>query len=541
MPDQKKLIARSTTAAASAGSRPKDRSCNGPKHDCRLSRSSPYAVISVDPEMRVTRWNPAAERIFGHNEEEMLGKPLMGLVPDRYRSAKHTGFTSFLETGKGPFTDKPLEIEGLRKDGTEVPIELFLLENDGDGSHSATAIVCDISRRRQAEIALQKSEKRLQTVFEQSDDCMFFVDPDTKQVFYTNRALPRLLGYGNDEVSEFCCGNRPMTLYDFEHDEESIDRLCDKVLKHGRFVGERYYRRRDEYLVAMDVCATATLIDDRKAIRVVSRDATLRKKMEGERRKADELQKLSVLSAQTCHDINNLITSILNNASAARIEFEGLKNPAEPVRSFLGMLDDIKDAGLRAAELIRKLKEAAKAGEHEKKPKSVQRLLKKSAALASSYPGIEADLIIPGEAWAVVVDELQISRVFDNLFVNAAQAIQGKEGKEGKIAVYVENVDMAEENDLRLKEGKYVKISIQDNGVGIAEEDLQFIFDPDFTTKPKGSGLGLAISKSVVMKHGGCITVESVKGHGTTFHVYLPASEEFEKGKHITGDYEPLG
>jgi CheY-like chemotaxis protein len=77
-----------------------------------------------------------------------------------------------------------------------------------------------------------------------------------------------------------------------------------------------------------------------------------------------------------------------------------------------------------------------------------------------------------------------------------------------------------------LKEGKYVKISIIDTGVGIPEKHVSKIFDPFYSTKEVGSGLGLSTSFTIVNKHDGTIQVESEAGVGTTFHLYLPATEK---------------
>jgi hypothetical protein len=77
-----------------------------------------------------------------------------------------------------------------------------------------------------------------------------------------------------------------------------------------------------------------------------------------------------------------------------------------------------------------------------------------------------------------------------------------------------------------LREGEYIRISIEDHGIGISQEHLSRVFDPYFTTKQKGSGLGLATTYSIIKKHGGHISVESIESVGSTFHVYLPVSRE---------------
>jgi len=96
----------------------------------------------------------------------------------------------------------------------------------------------------------------------------------------------------------------------------------------------------------------------------------------------------------------------------------------------------------------------------------------------------------------------------------------------GIIGISAENIAVSPNDGLPLREGNYVKLSIKDQGVGIPEKYLNQVFDPYFTTKREGSGLGLSIAHSIIKSHGGHITVESLLGTGTVFHVYLPASEK---------------
>jgi CheY-like chemotaxis protein len=127
--------------------------------------------------------------------------------------------------------------------------------------------------------------------------------------------------------------------------------------------------------------------------------------------------------------------------------------------------------------------------------------------------------MFPADLWPVEADEGQVSQVLNNLIINAAHAMHDG----GTVQVYCGNVFVARD-DLPLTKGNYILISIMDHGFGISKEHLSKIFDPYFTTKQKGSGLGLSTSYSIVKNHGGHITVESDKGIGTTFQVYLPAS-----------------
>ncbi|WP_457565223.1 response regulator, partial [Caldithrix abyssi] len=96
-------------------------------------------------------------------------------------------------------------------------------------------------------------------------------------------------------------------------------------------------------------------------------------------------------------------------------------------------------------------------------------------------------------------------------------------------------------SDLPLKRGRYVCFLVEDHGVGIDEKSLQRIFDPYFTTKKTGTGLGLAVTFSIIKKHNGYITAQSKVGKGTTFYVYLPASDKkSEKQPKSTETYSKL-
>ena len=121
-----------------------------------LVNTSVDGVISIDPQMKIIVWNPGAQRIFGYTEEEMLGQTLMRVIPERYREAKERGFAVFRKTGSGPVIGKTLELEGLRKDGTDVPVELSVSSRMLDGTYIATAMMRDITERKRAEEALAK-------------------------------------------------------------------------------------------------------------------------------------------------------------------------------------------------------------------------------------------------------------------------------------------------------------------------------------------------------------------------------------------------
>jgi nitrogen-specific signal transduction histidine kinase/CheY-like chemotaxis protein len=265
---------------------------------------------------------------------------------------------------------------------------------------------------------------------------------------------------------------------------------------------------------------------------VVFRDVTDKWKTEQDMLKADKLESIGTLAEGIAHDFNNLLTGILGNISLANLN----TNSGKISRN----LSDAEKATLRARDLTNQLLTFANGAAPIKKIASIGEVLKETTTFTLSGSRVGCDFSIPDNLWAVRVDETQMSQVFNNIVINAIQAMP--EG--GVIKILAENVTKSKESALPLKEGKYIKISIEDQGVGIPTEHFQKIFDPYFTTKEKGSGLGLATSYFIVKNHNGYITAESKAGIGTIFNIYLPAypkkiltgKKKKKKEKYITGE-----
>jgi two-component system cell cycle sensor histidine kinase/response regulator CckA len=180
-----------------------------------------------------------------------------------------------------------------------------------------------------------------------------------------------------------------------------------------------------------------------------------------------------------------------------------------------------------AKNLTRQLLTFSSGGTPIKETTSIEKIIKEMAEFSLRGSNSRCLYDIPKDIWKVQADKNQISQVISNLMINADQAMP--EG--GIIKIKLENVVVKEDSLIPLNAGKYIKMNITDKGLGIAEKHLPKIFDPYFTTKQKGSGLGLATTYSIIEKHNGYITVESKLGAGTTFYIYLPATETQDKTK----------
>jgi PAS domain S-box-containing protein len=126
-----------------------------------LSESATDAIVVIDQFGHVVSWNSAAGRMFGYTSEEMSGRSLEHIMPPRYREAFRASLARMLAYGEDAFHDRPREFEGLRRDGSEFPVELSLgMWNDADGSYF-TGIVRDVTERRRAEEELRRREEQL--------------------------------------------------------------------------------------------------------------------------------------------------------------------------------------------------------------------------------------------------------------------------------------------------------------------------------------------------------------------------------------------
>jgi CheY-like chemotaxis protein len=222
-----------------------------------------------------------------------------------------------------------------------------------------------------------------------------------------------------------------------------------------------------------------------------------------------------VLAGGIAHDFNNFLTAIIGNLSLAKLD-------SKPGDRVLVLLNEMEKASLQAKDLTQQLLTFSKGGEPVKKLVNLVELIKNSATFSLRGSNVRCDFSISEDLLSVDVDEGQIGQVINNLVLNADHAMP--EG--GMIEICSDNVTLTPDNEFSLPAGSYLRTSFRDHGVGISPDHLAKVFDPYFTTKHKGSGLGLTVAYSIIDKHKGRLTVESKLGHGTTFSMYLPASEK---------------
>ncbi len=247
-------------------------------------------------------------------------------------------------------------------------------------------------------------------------------------------------------------------------------------------------------------------------------DISERVQMEQELLRIKKLESLGVLADGIAHDFNNILMALIGNLSL-------LQKMAETVgeNKYLGLLEESRNAALRARELTEKLLLFAKGGDSANTVVAVGTLLKNSVRTILGESSISVTYTLEEPLWAVKMNGEHVEQLVQSLVENAERAMEGC----GTLFISAKNSSLSADELAGIGAGDYVQLRIKDSGVGIMPEILEKIFDPYFSTgergSVKGSGLGLSIVRSVLVKNGGAIFAESEVGNGAEFIIYLPA------------------
>jgi two-component system NtrC family sensor kinase len=244
------------------------------------------------------------------------------------------------------------------------------------------------------------------------------------------------------------------------------------------------------------------------------RDFATKRIMESER-----LALIGQLSANVAHELNNPLQGIVTYSHL-------LLERQPPEDSSTEFIQKIVTQANRCRDIIRGLLDFSRQRKPDKTVCDVNSVLQQCVSLVEDqalFLNIQLEESLQDDIPMAVIDPSQIERVFMNMIINAAEAME--DGGQLTLATHYDPAH------------RLIEVKFRDTGHGIPEENLERIFDPFFTTKDAGhgTGLGLAISYGIVKEHLGSISVESVAGKGTTFTIRLPVTTEEEgqgNGRH---------
>ena len=473
-------------------------------------------IFSTDPDFNIINISPSVERILGYKPEEMIGKPIQDLNvldPDSLEKA----FSDMMKVLAGERI--PLsQYKFISKDGTKKFGEVSAAPLIRKGKVVAMISVArDTTERKRIEEALKQSEEKYRIVLETNPDPVVVYDMEGK-VTYFNRAFTNVFGWTLEE-----CFGKSMDVFVPGDAWPETKMMINKVLSGENFSGIETRRfTKEGSIIPVSISGAIYMGEDGDPMGSVInlRDISEQKELVIQLQQAQKMEAVGTLAGGIAHDFNNLLMGIQGCTSLLSFDIDS----NHPNFEYLNRIEDyIKNA----ANLTKQLLGFARSGKYEIKPTDMNEIINKSSDM---FGRTKKEIVIhkksQADIWAVEVDPSQIEQVILNLYVNAWQAMAGT----GELYLQTENV-ILDDNDVKpygVKSGRYVKISVTDTGAGIDETIQHRIFDPFFTTKEmsRGTGLGLASAYGIIKSHGGFINVYSREGDGTTFNIFLPASEK---------------
>ncbi len=494
---------------------------------------APSGIMEVDiPARKFTDVNDVMARYTGYTREEFLAMDLFDILTDESR-AHHLQRLEMMAAGEK--MPENIEYEVKTKDGRV----LCLLINSkisfdhAGGPLKATVVAHNITERKKSEKALEESRQKYRMVVENSIEGML-VTQDRK-IAFANKAVcdflklsPEAVMASHDPFQFIHPDDRELAIENYLkrlHDEDALPRYNIRVVNPR---GEMRW---------VEASGLKIMWEEKPAILNFYSDITERKRAEEERKRLQaqleqiqRMETIGILAGGIAHDFNNLLMAIQGNVSlglldtsADRPVYERLVNIEEQIR--------------QGSELTKQLLGFARRRKYEVRPTDLNEVIsiqnrmlgrtKKEVKIQEEYdPGL----------WTADVDRGQIEQVLLNLYVNAWQAMPGG----GDLFVQTKNsiVNGREASIYQVEPGKYVAISVTDTGEGMDEEVRRHAFEPFFTTRERGrgTGLGLATVYGIIKNHGGFVTVQSEKGKGSTFTIYLPASSHAIRQDHAERD-----
>jgi PAS domain S-box-containing protein/excisionase family DNA binding protein len=479
-----------------------------------LIQASPVAIINLDPQGIVKLWNPAAERIYGWSEREVIDQPLPTVPSDReqdYRRDHENASRGFIFNG--------LETRRRRKDGAliDVSISTAPLRNARGEVTSVVALVTDITERKRAEEALRESEDRFRTVAETASDAIIMID-EASTIIFINPAAENIFGYTVEEMR-----GQELTMMMPEYlrhiHRQSLDRYVRTDEKHISWQAvELPGLHKSGQEIPLELSFGEFIREGRHFFTGIARDISERKQLEQALRlRAEELAEANRIKdeflATLSHELRTPLTSILGWAHLLEA---GNLNEETSTRA----LEAIQRNAKAQAQLIEDLLDVSRVitGKLRLEVRPITLASVIEAAVDAVRPAAEAkgvELTMRLDHSVIVsADPDRLQQVIWNLLSNSIKFT----GAKGRIEIEFERAPEA-----------HAQIVIRDTGIGISPDFLPHVFDrfrqADSTSTRHygGLGLGLALVRHLVEMHGGTVEAASPgEGMGATFVVMLP-------------------
>jgi two-component system cell cycle sensor histidine kinase/response regulator CckA len=482
----------------------------------RMIHASPDAItVRSLPERRYIEINEGFTKLTGYLPEEVIGKTPreLGLWVD---TQPHETTRDQLESQgrvraeEFRFRTKAGEIRWGSVSAVRVKL---------DGQECMLAVTHDITDRKDAEDAVRRSEADLRSLVEGAPYGIYRVTVDGR-ILMANPAMAKMLGY--ESQSELLELNMATDVY---REAASRTHLIEDYWKKNDFREvEVEWKRKDGKVISVrltgkPISKSGTELD---YFEVFAEDITDRLSLERQLLQSQKMDAIGRLAGGVAHDFNNLLNVILGHTEILEMKLAGNEG-------VLGGLEAIGQAGERAAVLTRQLLTFSRKQLTETKKVDLNAAVREIEKLVRRVIGedIKLTLRLEPDLGSVQINPGQLDQVLMNLVVNAREAMPSG----GKLVLGTANVELDGtyvRQHLGVASGHYVVLAVSDTGTGMSAETMSHIFEPFFTTKEKGKGTGLGLSTvyGIVKQAGGYIVPYSEEGHGTTFKIYFPHTDQ---------------
>ncbi len=512
-----------------------------------LLESGPDAILVVDGAGKISLANRRTAELFGYEEAELVGESIGMLVPERLRSVHAEHRSRYALDPRSREMGVGLELNGIRRDGTEFPVEISLSPLRAGRDDFVIAYIRDVSARRAAEeerlelvreqaarAEAEAATRRLEQILGEIDAIVWEADLERRRFHFVSKRAEEKLGYPLERWLDEDDFWRTVVHPD---DRELADAFFREATARG--IDHEY-----EYRICAADGHVAWIRDRVRLIEMpngarelagVIVDVTARRELEERLLQSQKMEAVGQLAGGVAHDFNNLLVVIRGYTDLLLLQ-------ASEQRA-LSQLRQISQAADRASALTAQLLAFARRAPVVNERVDVNALLHGVEPMLRRL--IDEDIVLAIHADTPVepvrADPRQLEQVLVNLVINARDAMPL--GGEIRITTTTREVDGSAADDLDIEPGRYVVTAVSDSGSGMTEETQEHIFEPFFTTKEagKGTGLGLATVYGIVEQSGGKIVVDTQLGIGSTFFVYLPEARAADLEQAYEDDDETAG
>ncbi|MGD8521417.1 MAG: PAS domain S-box protein [Desulfobacterales bacterium] len=485
-----------------------------------LVEDMPALICRFKSDGTLSFVNKSYCQYFGKTRDELVNENFFQFIPEEDREKVKTHFESL--TAEKPAIS--YEHQVLMPDGKlrwQRWTDRALFDEDAK-LYQYQSVGMDITESKTSESALRESEERFRKLAELLPETIFEMDLKGTLTFVNRKAFEHF-GYTQEDYDS---GLNAFDMVAPEDRDRAIENTR-RIMK-GESIGLNEYtaiRKNGSTFPIMIHSAPIMRQEKLIGVRGFIIDLTERKKAEEERIKleaqfqqAQRLETIGTLAGGIAHDFNNLLMTIQGNTSLMLFDVDASQPHFEPLKNIEKQIE-------RGAKLTKQLLGYARKGKYNVKAINLNQILKESSeTFGRTRKQITVRCELSDDLYSIEADQGQIEQILYNLYVNAADAMPGG----GNLILKTSNVT---HEDIKSEQyeptpGKYIRLTIMDTGTGMENEVKERIFDPFFTTKEagRGTGLGLASVYGITKSHEGYIEVESEKGKGCTFNIYLPAS-----------------